>query len=819
MARIDLHVHSKYSNHPSEWFLQKIGASESYTEPDYVYTTAKSRGMDFVTITDHNRIEGSLFLKEKYPFEAITGVESTVYFPQDRCKVHILIWGLDERQFAEIERYRTDIYQLREFLKEQGLAHSVAHVTFAVNRRLSIDHVEQLMLLFNVFEAINGGRNKLHNMSGYNALRNLTPGHIEDMYHKHRIEPAGPEPWNKGFTGGSDDHGGLFIAQTYTQCNARTAGEVIDRIRERDTEAGGRCGDFQSLAFTVYKVAYEFSKSKTEKMPKNRFSEITRSVFEENGTINILNTLRSSLRRQMARFNTGENMDAMFFDLMATLRREKDITVDKKLHYVYDKIADFSDSLLRLLFNSLDEDIRNGNVLNVVKNLSFSLPGMFLSAPFFSTYLHMGQGKELLKFLETRFGAEEGKKSKNILWFTDSLTDLNGVSTTLQKIGWLSHQRGLTIRIATSLSEEELMDGVAPNVMNLPHIHTFHLPYYDNYVLKIPSILKSMKMIYEFEPDEVYISTPGPIGCLGLMISKLLSINSVGIYHTDFVSQVSRIDAGESSLVETLEMLDRWFYSWVDEIQVPTTEYFDILEKRGMDRTKMRIFQKGVDSHVFYPRPSGRSVMAREFGVEPGKTLLYVGRISKDKNMDFLMDVYRRLHARDESLNLVIVGNGPYLEQLRENMKLYRRVIFANRVRQDKLPELYSGADLFLFPSTTDTFGNVVVEAQACGCPALVSNIGGPQAIVQDGATGYVLPVSSPEAWAERINRVFEMMETNPAMHLHMREEARRHAHENYDWNVTLDRITSVEKAKGNGGIQREEEEMERIEAMHAHLA
>lgn len=104
MARADLHCHSKFSNHPSEWFLKRLGSAESYTAPEFVYASAKARGMRFVTVSDHNRIEASLELVEKYPDEAFTGVESMVYFPDNRAKVHILLWGLTPAQFDEVER-------------------------------------------------------------------------------------------------------------------------------------------------------------------------------------------------------------------------------------------------------------------------------------------------------------------------------------------------------------------------------------------------------------------------------------------------------------------------------------------------------------------------------------------------------------------------------------------------------------------------------------------------------------------------------------------------------------------------------------------
>jgi len=129
MAKADLHVHSRYSEHPSEWFLQRLGAGESYTEPDTIYNLAKSRRMDFVTITDHNRIDGVQILMEKYPDEVFMGVEATAYFPEDGCKVHILIYDFTPEQFDEIQRLRTNIYQLRDFIIANHLPYSLAHAT------------------------------------------------------------------------------------------------------------------------------------------------------------------------------------------------------------------------------------------------------------------------------------------------------------------------------------------------------------------------------------------------------------------------------------------------------------------------------------------------------------------------------------------------------------------------------------------------------------------------------------------------------------------------------------------------------------------
>lgn len=161
-SRADLHVHSKYSNRPSEWFLRRVGAPESFTEPMDIYRRCKARGMDYVTISDHNRIEGALEIAH-LPGTFIS-CEITTYFPEDGCKVHCLVTGVTERQFRDIDELRTSIYDFQRYLLDNDIIYSVAHPLFAVNDRLNVDHVEKLLLMFNRFEGVNGARDGVHHV-------------------------------------------------------------------------------------------------------------------------------------------------------------------------------------------------------------------------------------------------------------------------------------------------------------------------------------------------------------------------------------------------------------------------------------------------------------------------------------------------------------------------------------------------------------------------------------------------------------------------------------------------------------------------------
>jgi glycosyltransferase involved in cell wall biosynthesis len=156
-----------------------------------------------------------------------------------------------------------------------------------------------------------------------------------------------------------------------------------------------------------------------------------------------------------------------------------------------------------------------------------------------------------------------------------------------------------------------------------------------------------------------------------------------------------------------------------DEIRVPTHEYMQILESRGFELPKMKIFRRGIDTGLFSPQPMAGPLFKKRHGLDDGFNLLYVGRISRDKELPFLIKIYERLLEIDENWNLIFVGDGSYLRELKAETWRYKRVRFLGRVDYSSLPEIYSSADLFVFPSTTDTFGMVVLEAQACGLPAL----------------------------------------------------------------------------------------------------
>src|SRR5213078_2046719 len=173
----------------------------------------------------------------------------------------------------------------------------------------------------------------------------------------------------------------------------------------------------------------------------------------------------------------------------------------------------------------------------------------------------------------------------------------------------------------------------------------------------------------------------------------------------------------------------------LDVVFVNSEEYRQGWIKRGFDPAKLKIFPRGLDTELFTPARRDPAFFEK-FGVQNGEVrLLYVGRVSREKDLDVLADAYRRLRDEGLPVQLFVVGHGPYSEAFAESLP---EAFFTGYLRGKELATAYASADIFVFPSTTDTFGNVIIEAQASGVPVVVSDSGGPKELVQDNKNGLI---------------------------------------------------------------------------------
>ncbi len=156
ISRVDLHVHTHYSQDAGDWLLHQLGVNECHTTPHEVYDKATAAGMDFVTITDHDTIDGALELAHHANF--FISEEITTLFPEDDTRLHVVALNITEENHRLIQSLKFNVYELVSYLTAEHIVHFIAHPFFRMSERLTLDHFEKLLLVFDIFEVKNGGK-------------------------------------------------------------------------------------------------------------------------------------------------------------------------------------------------------------------------------------------------------------------------------------------------------------------------------------------------------------------------------------------------------------------------------------------------------------------------------------------------------------------------------------------------------------------------------------------------------------------------------------------------------------------------------------
>jgi glycosyltransferase involved in cell wall biosynthesis len=605
------------------------------------------------------------------------------------------------------------------------------------------------------------------------------------LYHKYHIEPFSDTPWRKSFSGGSDDHCGLFIGKTFTQITGKDMSphKFLEAFRAKKSMPMGRHNNYHDFAFSLYKITYEFAKSRSTAFSSSLLYSISKVLFDGSTT-----GFRNKLFLKKMKITAKPEKKALILqieNLLKDFESMSNSSIEEKMDIMYEHTSLIVDELIGSFIKSFEKHMSEGNIAGTIQNLSSLLPAVFITIPFFTTINVLHESQELLDTINLKYNKHSRKKRKKYLWFTDTLTDLNGVSETIQKIGKLSFVNNIDVMIAACIPDNEITDNLPSNICQLPCFTTYTASFFNTYTLRIPSILHALKKLYAQQPDEIFISTPGPVGLLGLLLARLMHIPCKGIYHTDFTDYARTILDDPAITAMTREYV-KWFYSQCNTIYVPTLEYISILENRGYSPEKMKKFLRAVDQNVFSPQKIQTDYLEQKYSIKSGINILYVGRISREKNINKLFTIYYQLKKQKEALNLILCGNGPLYGEYREKYKKDKRVCFLGRLDRNELPLLYTATDLLVFPSTTDTFGMAVLEAQACGLPAIVSDKGGPQEIIIDTVTGYTARHDSVNDWIEKINRIINSIELYPEQYLEMRFRACKMVESKYNWNNVL---------------------------------
>src|SRR3984893_6354443 len=492
-AKVDLHLHSRFSDRSAEWLFRRFDFPDSYSAPRSLYHRLKEKGMTFVTFTDHNRIDGCLEIADLPG--AFISFEFGAEFPDDHVAVHLLVWNITESQHSEIQQLRRNIFELREYLSQNGICHAVAHPFYDKDRRLTADHVQKLILLFKHFEGVNGLRDTLLSEVARFVFRSLTPELIERFADRQKLIPTHKEPWRKILIAGSDDHGGGFSASAYTEAPTReNVAQFLRHLEHGDCVVRGPGGTPLAIAHSLYNTTYQFAKDKFSAAvsPNVDFLEVVFSRFMEG--------------KNPTQFSLAEKIGLMFSGILSgkifELARPSNLSIWPELaNYfgsanVQAQLARETEGvkeperraflLVALIFNQLGfrffdkfvQQITSGNVMEAMQTLSALLPMGMLLGPYFYGFHSQAPSRRRLTDIcagTVNFVPDVLQNTKRA-WFTDTLEDVNGVTTTIRKMTAAGQECGAELIVVTSRQQISLTD--IP-IRNFIPIGEFELPEYE----------------------------------------------------------------------------------------------------------------------------------------------------------------------------------------------------------------------------------------------------------------------------------------------------------------------------------------------------
>lgn len=781
-CKTDMHVHSSYSQYPSAWALRKMGCAESYTQPQYLYRSLKDRGMHLVTITDHDTIDGNLEIGH-LP-DTFISEEVSACFPEDGCKVHVLIYDINEKQHQEIVRLRENVFDLVQYVQAENIFHALAHPMYSVDGKLKVEHFQQLLLLFTHFE-LNGARDSSQNAVLRKILTGINHEQISELADRYAFTPTSEQFSQKYLISGSDDHSSLYMGLSYTEVPEADCVQTFFRGIARNVhdvhtyEAAP-----QDLAHSLYSIMYQYY---CQAFPFRHFVQnLAPFIFLEHTLLPSDQRIRKDAQKPIVWEIPNALLGSTSFSGQF-LQAAQSVLSAQPEQVEYIQKTDMSpreqSKALRDIIHRIFADLSAETGRDVLKKLCnadlFSLfpsLGMMTSlhlllAPYLIAYSLFARDREFsLKCLQWYEGQsrDQHSNSQKLVLFTDTLDETNGVATALRLRLEAARLTGKPVTVLHCASGREQ----EPHVASFEPIGEFELPEYPELRVTHPPILDILAYCYEQRFTHIHAETPGSLGLTALAVARLLNIPFRGTYHTSLPQTVKALTE-DVQLEGWAWKYVTWFYGQMDLISVPSQATADELASKGVSRKKMDVHQPGVNTSDFHPSKRNGYFQTHYSLPELSTKLIYVGRVSKEKNLQILEAVMRTISRVRDDVCLIVAGEGPYLHEL-QNICQDLPVLFTGYLRGEHLAQAYASSDIFVFPSTVDTMGSAVIEAQASGLPVIVTDQGGPCENMLEGETGIVVPTDGhlADGFVQAIFRLCD----NPDLMAGMRQKAGKYA-------------------------------------------
>ncbi len=684
-SRADMHCHSTASQLSRLGVQRSLGLPECATPPQEVYELAKRRGMDFVTITDHDTIEGALEL-EHLP-DTFVSEELTVRFAGEPQAVHVLCYGITLGDHEWLQAHAGDVEACAAYLHENGIACALAHPFFNVAAPLTRRHRRRLAELFPVWEIRNGSRAAELNM------------------------PAAVYVDTRGGTGigGSDDHAGVDIGRTWTEVPAAaTPEEFLAHMRNGDAEARGEQGSAAKWTHAAMALAtralddagIEASGSAPDPAAVMKMAErvIAEGSAREGKVAADIGP--EDARCLLEAWLAGVGIEARGRELIEMLQADGFSHAD-----LYRRARRRHERRLRLA-------VDGGLVAFQAGDLGAAANGIFEAlvpaVPYAPSTAFLGQEKAKLRARD--------EDRRRVALIADGIGSMHGVTHTIEQI----RERGVP-----GFDVEVI--GTDPGVdRRLPAASELELPFYAGMRLGVPGVPDLVEVLAEGNYDLVHVTAPGPAGIAATLLGRITGVPLLASYHTELATYAGLRADGMLEMVAKAGL--GAFYNAPARVLSPSPAADGSLAELGIDGAKVGRWERGVDVERFDPAKADRDAY-------PGQVkVLYAGRLSREKGVDLLADSFLRAHEADPRLHLLLAGGGPEESELRA--RLGDAATFLGWLGGEDLAVAYASADVFLFCSVTDTYGQVILEAGASGLPVIAIAEGGPAALVENRHTG-----------------------------------------------------------------------------------
>jgi glycosyltransferase involved in cell wall biosynthesis/predicted metal-dependent phosphoesterase TrpH len=693
-TRADMHCHSTASQESRLGVQRAVGLPECATPPQEVYDLAKRRGMDFVTITDHDTIAGVLEIAGRP--DVFVSEELTAHFRGEPQAVHVLCYAITPENHEWLQAHRGDLEICAAYMYEQEIVCALAHPYYTVGAPLQPRHRRRLAQLFDIWEIRNGARARELNRPAATYVSTLGGAGI----------------------GGSDDHAGVDIGRTWTETPpARTPAEFLAHVGAGAVVAAGAQGSAAKWAHAAIALASR---------------ALGRGAGEADAPGPDPRTVMTMVGRLLGEGDARHGAvgdDLTPADARCLLRawltavELDDLDAEGLIAYMQD--ARFSHSDLyrracrvheRKLRTAVGQGVRaasgEGQVIPAAEGLFDSCIAVIPYAPA-TAFL----ANETAKLDARRADGE----TPRVAILADGIGSPHGVTRAIEEI----RRRGVPG------FEIEVVGTDADVDRRLSAVAEFEVPYYPGLRIGVPSLSGAVRTLAEGEFDLIHVCSPGPAGIAGALVSRGLGLPLVGSYHTELTAYAG-LRSGERLLMEAMALGVSTFYGTCDLVLSPSPASDTALADIGVAAQKVARWDRGVDTARFDPALRGQMPLPDAINV------LYSGRISHEKGAELLADAFLRARERNPRLQLVLAGGGPEQTHLRE--RLGDRATFLGWLEGSELAGAYASADIFLFPSRTDTFGQVILEAQASGLAVVAVGEGGPLSLIEDRESGLLCP-------------------------------------------------------------------------------